>query len=92
MISEFFVRFQADEHIDADAEEIREPVLVFFVRAGFPALPFADACLIRPDFLRELNLGEPFASIGANIGLEQKYTRIYTERLIRYLSGEDMGQ
>jgi len=31
---------------------------------------------------------EPFASIGANIGLKQRYIRIYTERLIAYLSGE----
>ncbi len=35
---------------------------------------------------------EPFASIGVNIGLEQKYVRVYTERLIRYLSGGDMDQ
>ncbi len=35
---------------------------------------------------------EPFASIGANVGLEQRYVRVYTERLIRYLSGEDMSQ
>jgi hypothetical protein len=35
---------------------------------------------------------EPFASIGANIGLEQKYVRVYTERLIRYLSGDDMSR
>ena len=31
---------------------------------------------------------EPFASIGANIGTRQKYIRIYTEPLIRYLSCE----
>ena len=35
---------------------------------------------------------KPFADIGANIGLEQKYVRVYTERLIRYLSGNDMSQ
>lgn len=35
---------------------------------------------------------EPFANIGANIGLEQRYVRIYTERLIRYLSGRDIRQ
>jgi hypothetical protein len=35
---------------------------------------------------------EPFASIGANIGLAQKYTRVYTERLIRYLTGDDMSR
>jgi hypothetical protein len=35
---------------------------------------------------------EPFASIGANIGLEQKYVRIYTERLICYLTGNDMNR
>ena len=28
---------------------------------------------------------EPFASIGANIGIKQRYIRIYTERLIAYL-------
>lgn len=33
---------------------------------------------------------EPFASIGANIGSRQRYVRIYTERLIAYLSGEPM--
>ena len=31
---------------------------------------------------------EPFASIGANIGTRQRYIRIYTEPLIRYLSCE----
>lgn len=31
---------------------------------------------------------EPFGSIGANIGTHQRYIRIYTERLIAYLSGE----
>ena len=31
---------------------------------------------------------EPFAGIGANIGSNQRYVRIYTERLIAYLGGE----
>jgi hypothetical protein len=31
---------------------------------------------------------EPFAQLGANIGLRQRYARIYTERLITYLSGD----
>ena len=31
---------------------------------------------------------EPFARIGANIGSRQRYVRIYTERLIAYLSGD----
>ncbi len=31
---------------------------------------------------------EPFASLGANIGTKQKYIRVYTERLIAFLSGE----
>ena len=31
---------------------------------------------------------EPFARIGANIGSRQRYIRIYTERLISYLSGD----
>lgn len=31
---------------------------------------------------------EPFAGIGANIGSRQRYVRIYTERLIAYLSGD----
>ena len=35
---------------------------------------------------------EPFASIGANIGSRQRYVRIYTERLIAYLSGEIMPE
>jgi len=30
----------------------------------------------------------PFADIGANIGTRQRYVRIYTERLIAYLSGD----
>ena len=30
---------------------------------------------------------QPFASIGANIGTGQNYTRVYTERLIAYLNG-----
>ena len=29
---------------------------------------------------------EPFGSIGANIGTKQRYVRIYTERLIAFLS------
>jgi hypothetical protein len=31
---------------------------------------------------------KPFCDIGANIGLRQKYARVYTERLIAYLNGE----
>ena len=34
---------------------------------------------------------EPFASIGANIGTNQKYVRIYTERLIAYMNGSLAG-
>lgn len=30
----------------------------------------------------------PFCELGANIGIRQKYIRIYTDRLIAYLSGE----
>lgn len=33
---------------------------------------------------------EPFASIGANIGTRQRYIRIYTEPLLRYLSCEGL--
>lgn len=29
---------------------------------------------------------EPYCSIGANIGTRQRYTRIYTERMIAYLN------
>ena len=32
---------------------------------------------------------EPFASFGANIGTRQRYIRIYTEPLIRFLCGEE---
>ena len=35
---------------------------------------------------------EPFASIGANIGTNQRYIRIYTERLIAYLNGDIIGE
>ncbi len=31
---------------------------------------------------------EPFSYIGANIGTNQSYARIYTERMIAYLNGE----
>ena len=31
---------------------------------------------------------QPYASIGANIGNTQNYVRVYTERLIAYLSGK----
>jgi len=31
---------------------------------------------------------QPFSDIGANVGIGQRYVRIYTERLIAYLSGE----
>lgn len=30
---------------------------------------------------------EPYSLIGGNIGIRQRYVRIYTERLIAYLSG-----
>ncbi len=33
---------------------------------------------------------KPFCLIGANIGIRQRYVRIYTERLIAYLSGEPL--
>ena len=33
---------------------------------------------------------EPFASMGANIGYKQNYVRVYTARLVRYLSGGDL--
>lgn len=35
---------------------------------------------------------EPFAGIGANIGSRQRYIRIYTERLIAYLSGDPINE
>ena len=34
---------------------------------------------------------KPFAAIGANIGTNQKYIRIYTERLIAYMNGSLAG-
>lgn len=34
---------------------------------------------------------EPFSLIGADIGTNQAYIRIYTERLIAYLNGELLG-
>lgn len=33
---------------------------------------------------------EPFSLIGANIGTNQRYARIYTERLIAFLDGEQL--
>lgn len=33
---------------------------------------------------------QPFASFGANIGIKQKYTRVYTERFIAYKMACDM--
>lgn len=35
---------------------------------------------------------KPFADIGANIGVHQRYIRIYTERLIAYISGELLSE
>jgi hypothetical protein len=35
---------------------------------------------------------EPFAGFGANIGSRQRYIRIYTERLLAYLSGDAPGE
>lgn len=35
---------------------------------------------------------EPFAGIGANIGSRQRYIRVYTERLIAYLSGDPANE
>lgn len=35
---------------------------------------------------------EPFCSFGVNIGLNgQRYAKIYTMRLLRYLTGDDMN-
>ena len=34
---------------------------------------------------------EPYASIGGNIGTNQKYVRIYTERLISFMNGTLAG-
>jgi hypothetical protein len=31
---------------------------------------------------------KPFSDFGADIGIRQKYARVYTERLIAYLNGE----
>ena len=33
---------------------------------------------------------EPYCKIGANIGIKQNYTRIYTDRLLNYVCGEDL--
>lgn len=33
---------------------------------------------------------EPFCLLGANIGIRQRYIRIYTDRLIAYLNGEPL--
>ncbi len=35
---------------------------------------------------------QPFASFGANIGIKQKYIRIYTERFIGYVMGSYPNQ
>jgi hypothetical protein len=32
---------------------------------------------------------KPFSDFGADIGIKQKYARVYTERLIAYLNGKD---
>ncbi len=34
---------------------------------------------------------EPFCLLGANIGIRQRYIRIYTERLIAYLNGDSLS-
>lgn len=33
---------------------------------------------------------EPFASFGANIGIKQNYSRVYTERFLAYKMAQDM--
>jgi len=33
---------------------------------------------------------EPYCRLGANIGIRQNYTRIYTDRLLKYVCGEDL--
>lgn len=35
---------------------------------------------------------KPFASFGANIGARQRYIRIYTEPLLRYLCDGELGE
>jgi hypothetical protein len=35
---------------------------------------------------------KPFCDIGANIGIEQKYVRVYTERLIAYINGKTLPE
>lgn len=64
------------------------------LRAKFPyhmPLKVAAQLLgVSPRQLSKLIAEErkPFADFGANIGIKQKYIRIYTERLISYLNGE----
>lgn len=55
-------------------------------------IPLKEAAPLLGISARQLSLlvaegREPFGSIGANIGTTQRYVRIYTERLIAYLSG-----
>lgn len=59
-------------------------------------IPLAEAARILAVSPRQLSKliaagREPFASIGANIGTNQKYIRIYTERLIAYMNGNLPG-
>ncbi len=64
------------------------------LRQGYPIhVPLAVAGKLLGVSPRQLSRlvadgREPFASIGANIGIKQRYIRIYTERLIAYLDAE----
>lgn len=33
---------------------------------------------------------KPYCDLGANIGINQNYVRVYTDRLIKYVCGEDL--
>lgn len=68
-------------------EQLREDYPIFI------PLPLAAELLgVSPRQLSCLVVAgrKPYSDIGANIGIKQNYVRIYTERLLRYLAGNDL--
>ena len=68
------------------------------IQKKFPVhVPLREAAALLGLSPRQLshlivNGREPFASLGANIGLRQNYVRVYTSRLVHYLGGVDMDK
>lgn len=81
--TEMEVRFMKKEYLT----QLRDDYPVYV-----PLTLAAELLGISPRQLSRLVVAgrKPYSDIGANIGTTQNYVRIYTERLLRYLTGNDL--